>query len=82
MEWQETPKERNGDTSLKCVYKNGYNLRNKQEEQKLHVQSQNYNVVGITEMCKDSLHKWSMSVNGNKLFRKRKEDEREGCPLW
>ena len=65
-----------------CVYKNGYSLRNKQKEQKLHVQSQNYNVVGITEMCEDRWYKWSTSVNGNKLFRKSKEYERESCPLW
>lgn len=44
----------------------------KQEELKAIVHQENYHIVVITETWWDSLHDWSTSVDGYKLFRRDK----------
>ncbi|GAB0210376.1 hypothetical protein GRJ2_003503400 [Grus japonensis] len=63
---------------LKCMYTNAHSLGNKQEELELHVQSENYHIIGITETWWDNSHDWRIMMDGYRLFRKDRQRRRGG----
>ncbi|KAK4832290.1 hypothetical protein QYF61_021689 [Mycteria americana] len=63
---------------LKCMYTNACILGNKQEELELHVQSESYDIIGITETWWDNSHDWRIMMDGYKLFHKDRQGRRGG----
>jgi len=55
---------------MKCKYPNACSTGNKQDELKICVQLQGDNLPGITEIWWDGSHYWSVSPEGQRLFRK------------
>ena len=57
-------------TSLKCLYTNTHNMGNNQEKLEVCVQSQDHDLIAITETWWDSSHDWNDVVDGYVLFMK------------
>jgi len=48
-------------------------MRNKQEELKMCVCLQGYDLIGITETWWDGCYDWSVGMEGYRLFRKYRQ---------
>jgi len=58
---------------LKCLY-----TRNKQEELEMCTHLRGCDIIGITETWWDSSYDWSIGMGGYRLFRKDRQERREG----
>ena len=64
--------------ALTCLYANARSMGNKGKELEICVQSHDCGLVGIMEMRWDSLHDWSVAMEGHRLFRKDRPGRQGG----
>ena len=72
---------RTGQTKVqgyKCLYTNAQSMGNKKEELELLLQTEGYDIVGITETWWDDSHDWNVLVDGYELFKKNRKGRRGG----
>lgn len=65
--------------SLKYLYTNEHSMGNRQEELEILVWTEDYRLV--TETWWDSLHAWSMVMDGHVLLRKARKTRWWSCSL-
>lgn len=62
----------------KCLYKNAWSIRNKQEELYGRACLQGYDAIGITETWWDGTHNWNVGIDEYKFFSKDRQWKRGG----
>lgn len=62
----------------KCLCTDAHSTGNKQEELEAVLQITSYNLVAVTETCREESHDWSITDDGLKLFRRDGQGRRGG----